>query len=424
VSNDNLSSQDVNPSIESSGDEALLESGNKRVKLIIVGSLLFVVIGSFVFPAWWWGFLFESGFSTSRYWYRGIGSICQTFLIPFLAVCTFLYLEPIALKKRMIGSLLKKRFNELCDFIFEKDRYIILFLIAILVISLITLNARSLSYRRDYERRTMIQRDTIETPLEQPSRFIFLSTKVIDSLFKQLEDSLAVAKVTEEFQASRNLKGEIEFSDVVKTGAEKNEAQKRITEYQANKKTPEQQIKDLVGYLHKTNSLPSYGLSPYPRASTVTDYIAGDGTGRIPKKSENEEIDDAIQLLERHDLFVDQEKLKRLRSRLLAEEIQTLESGLRTIQGQILVDGNWSIQLKNDFYIFRKSFVEKVSDSPICEFKLPKSAIIAESKSVVDDALSSSKGANIKIGIFGSVTSSVPGSLGKVTLDPIAVYLP
>jgi hypothetical protein len=344
-----------------------------------------------------------------------------------LVACTFLYVEPLILKRRLIGKSLSNFFDRFTIFVLEKDKFIVSFLVATLVASLLTLDNRSLQTRNEYDARILSQYDrteTIKTPLEQPSRFIFLATKVIDSLYKQREESLAIAKVTEEVQASKNIKGAVQFSEVFKTDAEKSEAQKRITEYQANKKAPEQQVKDLVGYLYKTGSMRSY-MSTYTKLIPEQRfYVLEDGTRRVPEKSENEKINDSIQLLEKYGLDVDQEKLKKIRSRLMAREIQVIESDLRNIQGQILVIGDWSIQLKNDFYIFKRAFIDKVSDSPICEFKLAKSSITAESKSVIEDIVSSNKNAAAKLGVFGTVTSSVTGKSGKVNLDPIAVYLP
>jgi hypothetical protein len=408
-------------------DQPLVDSSNRRIKLIVVSTLLFIVVGSFIFPMWWFFFLFKGGFSTSSSWYGGISSICKMALIPLLVACTFLYVEPLILKRRLIGKSLSNFFDRFTIFVLEKDKFIVSFLVATLVASLLTLDNRSLQTRNEYDARILSQYDrteTIKTPLEQPSRFIFLATKVIDSLYKQREESLAIAKVTEEVQASKNIKGAVQFSEVFKTDAEKSEAQKRITEYQANKKAPEQQVKDLVGYLYKTGSMRSY-MSTYTKLIPEQRfYVLEDGTRRVPEKSENEKINDSIQLLEKYGLDVDQEKLKKIRSRLMAREIQVIESDLRNIQGQILVIGDWSIQLKNDFYIFKRAFIDKVSDSPICEFKLAKSSITAESKSVIEDIVSSNKNAAAKLGVFGTVTSSVTGKSGKVNLDPIAVYLP
>lgn len=403
-----------------SSSQSLPEIGSDRIKLIIVGSLIFVIIGNFIFPVWWWDFLFEGGFANNRMWYGGIGSICQMFLLPFLAICTVLYLEPILLKQKSINLFIKKWLDRLRTFISKRDRYIILFLIAILIASLITLDIRSKSSRIDYEKRVSWQQPVEEAPLAMPVRFIFLSEKVIDSLYKQREDSLAIAKVTEEVQASKNLKGEFKLSEILRTDAERSEAQKKSTEYQATKKTPEQQLKDLLEYLHNSDSIPTYRLS----ASLKRYSVSGQPPTRSGEKSETQKLDEAIQFIERYNLSVDQEKLRRIRSRLLAREIKDLESNLRDTQGQILVNGNWLIDLKDNSYIFRSAFVEKVSDSPICEFKLPKSAIIPESRLIISDIMNSGKNRPIKLEIFGSITSGITSNSGKVTLDPIAVYLP
>jgi hypothetical protein len=408
--------------------------GSKGIRLVVVSFLLFITIGNFIFPVWWWEFLFRYGFSKHGYWIGGIDSIFGIFLIPSLVACTLLYLEQIVFKTKNISSSLKRQFNNLKNFILENNRYVVFFLVGCLIASLITLKDRNLSSRLSYRDRlektiseSIVSQDKV--PLEQPSRFIFLSTKVIDSLYTQREDSLAIAKVTEEVQASRNLKGEVKFTEIFKTDAEKNDAQKRMTEYQTKKKTPEQQIKDLVGYLYKTKSIASYGFQPYRPKWIAGEQIivrAGDikSTETIRDRSENEEIDAAIQVLEKYNLFVDQEKLKKVRGRLLATDIQALESELRNIQGQIIVVGNWSIQLRNDIYTFKRSFIDQISESPTCEFKLPKSFIIPESKLIIDDTVNSGKGTTIKLGVFGTVTSSVTGKTGKVALDPIAVYLP
>jgi len=261
---------------------------------------------------------------------------------------------------------------------------------------------------------------------------------VIDSLYKQREGDLTIAKLTEENQESTGIKTEGQLRDFLKAGTEQSEVLRKVIEYQAIKKTPEQQLKDLIGYLFDKGELPTYGLTATPRY--VPNYYGFSNYGSQPysrypadpyylsyptrEGPENERLDGAIQLIENYGLSVNPEKLERIRSRLLSKEIQNMESGLRTIQGEVLVVGNWLIESQDDFYVFRKSFIERVSDSPFCEFKLYKAAIIPESKSIISDAAISGKNNEIKLGIFGSVTSSLSDQSTKVSLDPIAVYLP
>lgn len=426
-------------SLELSNAKSLITSGkhvakvaNNRVKLVVVGSLLFITVGTFVFPLWWWYFLARGGFLTSYLWYSGISYIFASSLIPFLTICMILYLEPIVLKQGMLNSLLEKWFNRLTKYIYEKDRYIVFVLVVFLIINLITLDDRSKELRKRFEDGIAAQQSTVQSPLQKPSRFIFLYEKVVNSLYKQREDDVAVSKVTEEFQASKGIKGEVQISEIIKTDAEKSEVERRITEYQATEKTPEQQIKDLIDYLYKLNLLPTFGFSPlqrdyvsrYPSAPSgyyPESQFYGAGYG---ERSDSDKVDEAVQTLENYGLSVEQEKLARLRNRLLSKEIQKMESSLRNLQGQVLIIGDWLIEAQNDFYIFRQPFIERASDSPFCEFKLSKSAIVPESKSIILDAVNSSASREIKLGIFGSVTSRTTGQPSKVSLDPIAVYIP
>ena len=330
-----------------------VESLDDHLKLFIIFSLLFITVGIFLYPLWWQIFLFQRGFLERGVWYGGISYLLQRSLIPFVVVCTVLYLESIFFKRKVLNTLLKRCLENATRYLYRKDKYVVLALSIALLICLITLHSRSESQQTLLNEKISLTQSEVQSPLEKPSRFIFLSENVINSLYKQREDDLAIAKVTEEIQESKGITGEVQLSEILKTDAEQNEVRRKVTEYQAAQKTPEQQLKSLVGYLYSSDLIPTYGLTPNINRRSVYIQYSRDIYDRAINESgrygrarqsedmlESERLEEAIRTIERYGLSVEPEQLEILRNRLLSREIQDIETELRDLQGQVLVVGN------------------------------------------------------------------------------------
>jgi hypothetical protein len=404
------------------------------VKTGLILFLTYVVLGTITSPSWWYSFLFGRGILSNEEWTNGIAWNFQLFSISSIMFLVLLYLDLLLSKKRRLTVFIESVIEGLHVQIVKKHAIIIFVLLALMAMSIVTLDMRTREQREasgELAKKMMDKNYSSKAPLDKPSRFVFLAKTVIDPMFKQHEDSLAIEKVTEEYHSSKEFKGEVKFSEFVKTEGGKNEAQKRIVEYRKEKRSPEQQTAELVGYLYKNNQLKTYGHEPKPRSPSrkyIEKYYKSlDGLIFIDsetKKTDTDEIDEAVKTFKKYGIPLDSAALKKIRSSSLSKQIQDLETDLRSVQGNVLVVGNWSVQSKGDIYNFTRLFIDDVSNSPISEFRLSKTLIVNESKTMIENAINTAKNTTMKLGVFGSVASSSSGQPVKVLIDPIAVYIP
>lgn len=84
----------------------------------------------------------------------------------------------------------------------------------------------------------------------------------------------------------------------------------------------------------------------------------------------------------------------------------------------MLVEGEWNVELHNDVYIRRRTFVDNVSRSPLCEVSISVSAIGEPQRS----ALSKVRKGTVCLNIFGNALLGLQNDSNNVLLTPIAIF--
>jgi hypothetical protein len=176
--------------------------------------------------------------------------------------------------------------------------------------------------------------------------------------------------------------------------------QRKLTEYHQTPKNNERKLKDLVKYLFDKKLIKRYR--------------------NLRIESEDiRSLDEATQLLTgKFNLQIDQKQLRLLRDRLLSQEMQRLLTELHQLRGMILVEGDWSIDIQPESYVFRRPFVENVTNPPLCEIKLRKNDISTQYKDIIEGL----KGSPMRLSILGNVITGISGDSRIVLLNPIAVF--
>ena len=79
-------------------------------------------------------------------------------------------------------------------------------------------------------------------------------------------------------------------------------------------------------------------------------------------------------------LVVDNGQLTKVRDQLLSQEILKLKTELKQLRGLVLIQGDWSVETQQDTYVFRRAFIENVTEPLNCELKLKKADISSENR--------------------------------------------
>lgn len=199
---------------------------------------------------------------------------------------------------------------------------------------------------------------------------------------------------------STEFRGEIGYDGILKTEYGKQEFNNRLMEYRATHKTTERKLKDLLTYIIEKN--------PEKRFHNVEF-----------KSEDLKKLDEATEIFTvKYDLSVDKNKLTMLRDRILSEELYRLEQRLQQIRGLIMIEGDWSVEANQELYIFKRPFMDNVTNPPICEVKLPKNSISSQERSTIEGANTK----RIRLTVFGNVLTGMTHDSKTVFLTPIAVF--
>ena len=284
-------------------------------------------------------------------------------------------------------------------------RVVRLLVVIIIIYSLATIDSRI----EEVERQTRLEIEELSRglarkpenpPLAGPTSFIFLSSQNVDSLYGQYEPELIPATIIDEMQKSNQLKGSIKVDEYLTTEVGRNDLQRRVTEYKGVSKNSERKLKDLLQYLLTTAFLKRYQDL---QASSI----------------EISNLNNAVRLLgTQYGLVINNDQLTRVRDQLLSQEILKLKAELKQLRGLVLVEGDWSVETQQDAYIFRRSFIENVSESLNCELKLKKSDISPENRAIIEDL----KTKKIRASVFGNVIVGISDETRTVTVNPMAVF--
>jgi hypothetical protein len=376
---------------------------SRGTKLVATLALIYVLIGTFYYPEWWYTLFFAGGLFDYYHWSGATDyllykfGILVTVLLLFLA---FRWLLPSRIRTRVARywEIAKESNNGRTGF------YLRFILIILLVMRFSTIN-ESIENQRVHDSVEFAQSMERSNPLTRPTSFILLSKDSVDSLYGQYEPDLVPAVVIAEIKSSTSTNAHVNFDQFLQSDVGKVELQRRLTEYRQTPKNSERKLGDLLRFLiEKSLSDESY-LKRY---------------GDLERKSEGiKKLDDAIEVLRsEYHLSVDAKQLTVVRDQLLAEEIQRLVNELKQLHGLVLVEGDWSVESQPDSYILKRAFVENVTDSPTCETRIEKSAVSSQNKEIIE----SLKGERMRLSVFGSVITGMSTNSKSVRINPIAIF--
>lgn len=389
----------------------------RRISYILILFLLFwTCLGAWLYPAWWYAFVFEGGFRHVDTWVGGLGWFLSNYIVLILTQVFTIW---------MILALSRTNFpNKLRDLpkaFWEqriKKRWIFLFiaiLASLTAASVFSSEVRSREERElnkrlaensrklDEEMKKLtadLKGDDDPLPLSEPTKFIFLDKDTIESLYGQNEPDLVPAVITVEIKDSTELKGAVNIEDFLKTEYGRQVFNNRVTEYRKTPKTTERKLKDLLTYLIEKN--------PQKRFRNVES-----------KSDDIKKLDEATQLLTlKYDVLLDKEKLRMLRDRLLTEERYRLEQLLEGLHGLTIIEGDWIVETRPDAYVLKRPFIENVTAPPLCEVKILKGAITTQDRSIIEGLATK----RMRLTIFGNVLAGMSNDSKTVFLTPIAIF--
>jgi len=378
--------------------------------LATFGVLLYLLIGSILYPEWWYGFAFKGKILSPRYWANGFSYLGRYYALPTLGlvivvVCVFIAL-PRAQRINRAKQLLR---TATLAFHGVNGAILIGLLGSLLIVSFASMPDREVREAkmlssiegdvRQYLDTLKAKLEPQKPPLSQPTSFIYLSNETVTSLYSQYEDELVPSKVVEEQSNSNSAKAGVSVQQVVSGELSKSDLQKKTAEYRETQRSPERKLKELLAYLYKSGTLRRFG-----------DFKSD--------SSDVKSLDDATNVLQSHAISIDRSALRRVRDRIMGEELTRLRADLRSTRGLFLIEGDWRVTTTNEAYVLTRPFVSDVTDSPVCEVKFPKVTLKPQTREVLD----SLRTEPLRLAIFGNVLVGISDSSSAVRLDPVAAY--
>jgi hypothetical protein len=391
----------------------------KAIKVIVVGILLWLLIGALLYPYWFYKLIYERGFLEPSHWWWGITYDAENFGLPILCLVVALWVL-LTLSRTSVPDWMLARTKSFWNSYVVGTR----FWLTAVVLVMISIPVVLLLYQSSSGDRAAIQQsneitaqlaesqarlqksidamkpDEEKPPLSQPTTFVFLDKAVVDSLYGQYSPELIPALVTEELKKSTEIQAGANLEGYLSTEAGRQEFNSRITQFKQTDKNSERKLEELFRYLNQNSQLKSF-------------------TNTRPTSADLKALDDATQLLShKYDLIVDKRKLTALRDRLLSNEKESLDTQLRTLHGLVLVQGDWLVESRQDAFVLRRPFMEDVTNAPVCEVTLKRDGVAERNREILERM-----GRNrMRLSVFGNVLVGTSSQSNTVLLSPIAVF--
>lgn len=387
----------------------------KVLTALILVLLVYVALGTFLYPLWWYPILVEHKLPW-LYLFEGIADAFRLYYLPIIQ--TTIVVATVVLLSR--NSFSKKMRIELYS-VYHSSTFLWMtaalgmFLIIVNIILIAGLEDRTREERESqakleaslhnlnetmakYEKETEEAKQLV--PLSQPANFFFLDKGSADSLYGQYEPDLVPSLVLEEMQESSELRGKIGVNEYVATDIGKKELSRKMTEYRSISKNAERKVRDLLQYLYDKS-----------RFRTFRDIQ--------PKSESLAELDKATRMLEqKHNLKIDTSLLQAERVKLMGQELKLTEEQLRDLHGLTLVEGYWTFREEGGNLIIERDFVDNVPNSPKCQVKISASEVSPKDLDIMRNLPKKV----MRLSVFGNALAGLTDSSRVILVKPVAIY--
>jgi len=383
-------------------DDDKIDTKREAVAGTVALLSIYLLVGTSLYPGWWHYFFFRGGVFSLPFLEDGISRIFR-FLTPVVyfgvAVLVFVYLIGFSTPTRVRAffAAVWSRFIRL--------RFINYFA-AVLVI--LAVGSIWLTRGRDSEI-TLEQLESLRTPkdaapgnspLAEPTTFLYVEQNAVEALYGQYEPDLIVASAKSAIEDSTEIKAGASIEEFLRTEIGRKTLAQKEMEYKAIEKKPERKLKELLPYLYSRKLIHQFDNQP------------------ASSSEEAKSLSSAVDLVKAYGIPIDPKKLAAARDRLLVQQLSKLEEDLRQLQGLVLIQGDWAVQNVGDQYRFTRPFVDNISHSATASFEIPK-AQFSQGNRVIIDKLG---GGTMRLRLFGNVLTGLSDGSRSVTVNPTALF--
>jgi len=371
--------------------------GLRAALIFLFCATVYVIVGSWMFPEWWYGIFWDGRFKDRAYIadalrYLGPGS---SGLVLWIVIGAF-----------VLSILLMIFAGPVLGFVDRFSKAIALVCIGAIMVDVLLLY----KYRLDYEFFSAISEAgkanlapsfrSLGQPAEiqPPIYFHYLNAERVNALYKQLEPELE--ETSRSIKSSANLKGEAEVSagvGKITVGADK--SGERESKYERSSFPPERQCLEVMKYVRKTwpDSYYSSAFDLYVREAfrpivQNLDIIEGGGTPAPPKTLNPDELKQKV-----------------------AFQMARLQSELRTAHGLLFVDGDFTRNKSGGLVVLVHDFAL----TPLVG--MPKYKVRFRVTLPATAPQSLPKGSTVTVRVFGDVTKPL-GNDGFIDVAPVSIF--
>lgn len=374
-----------------------------RISWAIVFIVIWVLIGSILFPSWWYDFFINLRMLDINYWLKGFGIIirylfCYNEFGRFIIFSVFLpvFLTIIALR------IYHKNFNlslPNINIISKKNTAFSIIAIVIIVISIFNSSINEDS-NENHEPQGA-KKEFIKEKFKPPIDFIYIDEKRISNLYSQIAPKLELENRT--IEKSSESSGKISAGNPEIVGAElSNQASdKKIDKFSAKKTNSSIQVIEVLNYFDKIDTLKEY----------QTLKLSSDAL---------QKLDEFSNISDQYEIMFNKKQYETVYNRVLKETIFEQSNKFKNISNQILVTGDFVASIDKKL-ILSHDYIN-VSNNRISFSLLP---IDCSSESIKSNILKSEETNNkrMKLKVFGKVVRVDSEEWGtNILFEPYAIW--
>lgn len=375
-----------------------------KISWAIIFLMLWILIGSLLFPHWWYRFFVELRFLDISYWVEGVNDVFRNFFY-YIRPGTFilfniflpLLLTIIALK------IYHKNFKLTLPIINIFNRkYIAWSFVIIVFIGFSIFVSTKEKYENETAKESKPSAEYLKEKFKPPIDFIYIDEKRVYSLYSQISPKLELENRTIEKSIESSAKVQAGNSEVFEAELSGQTTNKKIDKLSSKKINSSLQVIEVLNYFNKNNLLKEY----------QTLKLSSDAL---------QKLDEFSNVSEQYGIDIDRNNYATVYDRVLKETIFEQQNNFKNISNQILVTGDFTASIKEKKFLMSHDYIN-ISNNRISFTLLP---ISCSSESIKSNTLKSEEIDNrtMKLNVFGKVIrvdSEVWGL--NILFEPYAIW--
>lgn len=382
--------------------ETISKKSNLYSWLILILSG-YILIGYILYPSWWYDFFVLGGIFSLRFWIGGIRAILE-----------YLMYNPVLIIAIIAGLILAFRNKDKIKLpkinLFQGNKVIIPIILPIFIVLIIWSYNRSHFIHDDvitseqYEKIIAEQnkKEEAEAIIKLPVDFYYLNQSRIKNLYSQIKPDLVLKEKQLEFQnqKERGIKG---GNDLLNAENKEGVTKKETNSYKREEAPLPKQTTQLLNHFHQKQL-----IKVYENLELASEDV--------------KKLEDFKSTAKQFGINFNTSEFNSVYSRIYSEKLIEENKKLKSLTGQVLVKGEYSIK-SNESNISLEHYYIKINGNQGIKFTI--TPISPNDKNLLSTTFKDRNlnGKNLNLNVFGKVVRfEEQPNITEIYIEPYAVW--